>query len=275
MDRNEKIEKYKNFSKNIRRLIIKATYLTERKGVHIGSALSVADFFAVLYGGELKVDSHNPIDICRDRFILSKGHAYLALYASLCLSGFITEKELFDNFMTDGGDFPAHPVKNVGKGIECSSGSLGMGLSFAIGKALNAKKKGLDYQTYVVLGDGECNEGSVWEAFMAAVQFKLNNLVVFIDHNNLQHDGSTSDIMNIHFFNVLEAIGWNVISINGNDIVEIVHALEMRNKKSAFPCAIVGNTLKGKGVSFMEGDNNWHHAHLTREQYEVALDDLK
>lgn len=263
---------YKDFAKSLRRLIIKATYDTGRVGVHLGPALSVADFIAVMYGGKLNVTPSNATDDNRDRFILSKGHAYTALYAALALKGYFTEDTLKENFMTDGGFLPAHPIKNLPVGIECSSGSLGMGLSYAIGKALNAKKKNLGYTTYVVMGDGECDEGSTWEAFMSAVQYQLNNLVVFIDHNHLQHDGNPRDVMNIPFADVLKAWGWEVASIDGNDVDAIVDALDRRS--STKPFAIVGNTIKGKGISFMENDNAWHHAHITEEQFNQCMDEL-
>lgn len=271
----EHIRQYEEFAKKLRRLILTASYDTGKTGVHIGPALSVADFLAVLYGGVLRFSPSDPLNVNRDRLILSKGHAYIALYSALCLAGYMTEKELKENFMTDGGFLPAHPVKNPGKGIECSSGSLGMGLSFAVGKALSAKKKNADYLTYVVLGDGECDEGSVWEAFMSAAQFRLDNLVVFIDHNRLQHDGVTSDVMNIPFTDALKAFRWDVSEIDGNDVAQIAEALEGHPRDCGRPFAIVGNTVKGKGVSFMEGDNAWHHAHLTEEQYNQAMEGLK
>jgi transketolase len=148
-----------------------------------------------------------------------------------------------------------------------------MGLSFAVGKAINAKKKGLSYTTYVALGDGECNEGSVFEAFVSAVQFGLDNLVVFIDHNGYQQDGETKDIMSIPFTKLLNALGCDVEEIDGNSIQEIVQALSHR-KQDGRPFVIVGRTMKGKGVSFMENVNSWHHSTMTEEQYKQALTEL-
>ena len=211
----------------------------------------------------------------RDRFVLSKGHAYTALYSILSLRGFFSKEEYRNNFMTDGGLYPAHPIKQLEKGIECSSGSLGMGLSFAVGKAIAAKKKGLAYKTYVVMGDGECNEGSTFEAFASAAQFKLDNLVVFIDHNGYQQDGTTTDIMDISFLPYLSTLGWDVIEINGNDIEEIDAAFKNRQVNSGKPFAIIGKTVKGKGISFMEGVNSWHHASMNEEQYQQAMNELK
>ena len=177
--------------------------------------------------------------------------------------------------MTDGGLYPAHPIKQLGKGIECSSGSLGMGISFAVGKALAAKKKGLAYKTYVLMGDGECNEGSTFEAFTSAAQFKLDNLVVFIDHNGYQQDGTTKDVMNILFLPMLQSLGWEAVEIDGNNIDEINQAFADRQEGTGKPFAIIGKTVKGKGVSFMEGVNSWHHASLNEEQYVLAMDELK
>lgn len=267
-------EKLESFAKEIRREIIRSSYLTGKVGVHIGPALSSVDFLATVYGLSPTLNPANKDNSNRDRFILSKGHAYLALYATLALSGFFSIDELHENFMTDGGLYPAHPIKQLDKGIECSTGSLGMGLSFAVGKAINAKKKNLSYTTYVVLGDGECNEGSVFEAITSAVQFKLDNLVIFIDHNGYQQDGTTADIMNIPFQNVLTALGCHVCEIDGNSIPEIVQALDSRTQDGK-PFVIVGKTVKGKGVSFMENVNSWHHSSMNEEQYQQALAELK
>ena len=264
----------KQLAKDLRREIIISGYGTAKVGIHYGPALSLADFLAVLYGGFMNVNSSNPIVKDRDRFILSKGPAYTALYSILALRGFYTIAEYHSNFMTDGGLFPAHPIKQLDKGIECSTGSLGMGISFAVGKALNAKKKNLSYTTYVVMGDGECNEGSTYEAFLSAVQYGLDNLVVFVDHNKYQQDGATADIMNIPFLQYFTSLGCNVVSIDGNDIDQIIDALEKRPINGR-PFVIIGNTIKGKGVSFMENVSTWHHASLTEEQYNQAIEELK
>lgn len=264
----------KQLARNLRREIVESSYGTGKVGIHYGPALSLADYLAVLYGGMMNIDPSKATDENRDRFILSKGHAYTALYSVLALRGFFLVEEYHNNFMTDGGIYPAHPIKQLNKGIECSTGSLGMGLSFAVGKALNAKKKGLSYTTYVAMGDGECNEGSTFEAFVSAVQFGLDNLVVFIDHNKYQQDGTTSDVMNIPFVQTLTSIGCNVVDIDGNDTDQIIEALENRPRNGR-PFIIVGNTTKGKGVSFMENVNSWHHASLNEEQYNQAMSELK
>lgn len=264
----------KKLAKDLRREIIASGYRTANVGIHYGPALSLADYLAVLYGGIMNVDSLNPYKENRDRFILSKGHAYIGLYSILALRGFFSIEEYHNNFMTDGGLFPAHPIKQLDKGIECSTGSLGMGISFAVGKALNAKKKGLSYTTYVAMGDGECNEGSTFEAFLSAVQFGLDNLVVFIDHNKYQQDGTTETLMNLHLFQYFTSLGCNVVEIDGNDTDQIIDVLENRPRNSR-PFIIIGNTIKGKGVSFMENVNAWHHATLSEEQYNQAINDLK
>lgn len=269
----DNINRCEAFAKQLRRLIIEEGHRVGRLAIHYGSALSMADILAALYGSVMHYDVKRPDDDSRDRLILSKGHAYPALYAALCLAGFFSEDELMANFMTDGGVFPAHPVKNIAKGIECSSGSLGMGLSFGVGKALAAKKQSKDYMTYVLLGDGECEEGSVLEAMVAAAQLKLDNLVAFIDSNKLQQDGTTAEVMHIDFKSLLQAMGWNVVEIDGNDITEILRALDS-NPRNSKPFAIVGNTIKGKGISFMENDNKWHHGSLNKKQYAQAIEEL-
>lgn len=269
------IEKVRQLAKQLRREIIESSYATGKIGVHIGPALSAADYLAYLYGKQMNVAPDKVYDENRDRFVLSKGHAYTALYSILSLRGFYSQEEYHSNFMTDGGLYPAHPIKQLEKGIECSSGSLGMGLSFAVGKAIAAKKKGMNYKTYVVMGDGECNEGSTFEAFASAAQYKLDNLIVFIDHNGYQQDGTTQDIMNIPFVAILGSLGWDVVEIDGNDVNAIDAAFDNHQEGSGKPFAIVGKTIKGKGVSFMEGVNSWHHASMKEEQYTQAMDELK
>lgn len=269
------IEEVKNLAKQLRREIIESSYATGKIGIHFGPALSCADYLAYLYGKQMNVSSDKVLDDNRDRFVLSKGHAYTALYSILCLRGFFSQEEFRANFMTDGGLYPAHPIKQLDKGIECSSGSLGMGVSFAVGKALAAKKKGLNYKTYVLMGDGECNEGSTFEAFTSAAQFKLDNLVVFIDHNGYQQDGTTKEVMHIPFVEMFKTLGWDVVEIDGNSIDEIDNTFANRKENTGKPFAIIGKTVKGKGVSFMEGVNSWHHASMNEEQFNQAMSELK
>ena len=189
---------------------------------------------------------------------MSKGHACLAYYAALCEIGYITKSEL-KTFEKDGSNLLGHPVANSKLGIDFSNGSLGMGLSLGIGLAISSKKKKLNFNVYVILGDGECNEGSVWEAAMSGAHFNLDNLFAIIDRNNFQQTGTSDEIMSLK--NLKEkwsSFGWNVLEIDGHNISEIVNALSIKLENK--PTAVIANTIKGKGFSFSENDNNWHHA---------------
>ncbi len=263
-----------DFSRRIKVKIVETAHDAGNQGVHIGGALSCADILAVLYGGVMDYNPLKPLDQNRDRLILSKGHDCLGLYAALNVAGFITNEELRTNYLQDDGFLPTHPVKNLEKGIECSSGSLGMGLAFGIGEALAAKMSGRNNRVFVIQGDGECDEGSCWEAFLAARQYKLNNLVLFIDKNGLQSDGATSDIMPIEIAQALRSLDWNVIEVDGHNVEELYKATENALKSKEKPSVIVASTIKGKGVSFMENNNAWHHGHLTEEQYQQAIEEL-
>lgn len=268
------INNMKNLSSRIRKTIIQGAHDAGNQGVHIGGALSMADILAVLYGGTMRYDVKNPTSENRDRLILSKGHDTIGLYAALTEVGFITREELKTNYLQDGGFLPTHPVKYIEKGIECSSGSLGLGLGFGIGEALSFKMKQQDNKVFVIMGDGECDEGSVWEAFIAAKQYKLNNLVLYIDKNGLQSDGLVADIMAIDIATALKALGWNVFEVDGHDIEALYGATQKALASEELPSVIVATTIKGKGVSFMENNNAWHHGHLNQEQYEQALTEL-
>jgi len=264
----------REFAAKIRKCIIETVYNSKRSA-HIGGAMSMADILAVLYGSVMRYSPGEPEDDSRDRFILSKGHCCAGLYAALNILGVISDEELRANYQTDGGFLPAHTVKNPGKGIECTSGSLGMGLSFGIGKALAAKLDDKKYRIFVIAGDGECNEGEIWEAAAAAKQYKLDNLILIIDRNKFQLDGATVEIMDINLVGALKGFGWNVSEIDGHDIETLVAALtEATNSRGDIPYAIVANTVKGKGVSFMENNNAWHHAHISQEQYSAAMEEL-
>lgn len=258
-------------ARKIRENIIKTGHL---KGMaHFGGSLSCADVLSVLYGKQMRYDLKNVKQEDRDRFIISKGHCALALYSTLCEFGFITEEEL-KTFNQNDGDFPTHAVRNLSKGIEISSGSLGMGLSFGIGLALAAKKKKHPNKIYVLMGNGELNEGSVWEGIMFAGHNKLDNLVIIIDDNCMQNDGSSENIICVRNFSErIKTFGWNTIDVDGHNIDEIVKALELY--KDTKPLAIVAHTTKGKGISFMEGIDSWHHSKMTDEQYEQALVELR
>lgn len=260
-------------ARKIRKTILEMTYHAGAAGAHVGGALSCADLLAVLYGEVMRIDAKNPSAEHRDRFILSKGHSSVGHYAALYAAGFLDDEDI-QAFESNGGAFPAHSVKNVDRGIELSSGSLGLGLSFGIGSALAARKKGLDYKVYVLLGNGECNEGSVWEAVMLASQLKLSQLYMIIDDNKQQLDGMSETILRMpDLCGTLRSIGFEACSVNGHSIGELLHTFTESGKQDK-PVAIVMNTMKGKGVSFMENNPMWHHAHLKKEEYEQAMEEI-
>ena len=243
-------------------------------GSHIGSALSIADILGCLYSEILNVFPDEPKANNRDRFILSKGHACLAYYAALCEIGYISKDEL-KTFEKNETNLLGHPVINRKLGIEFSNGSLGMGLSLGIGVAIASKKKKKNFNVYVVIGDGECNEGSVWESAMAAPNLKLDNLYAIIDKNNFQQTGSNQEIMNVDpLKDKWLSFGWHAEELDGHSINDLRNFfLKTNNIKK--PKAIIANTVKGKGFSFSENNNDWHHSVLTKSLYEKAIKELK
>ena len=268
-----KISSIKDFSKKLKKNILDMALHAGSNSAHIGGALSLTDIVACLYSSIIKIDKTNPENEDRDRFILSKGHACLILYSALMEVGIISKNEI-KNFESDNSDLPGHPVINRKKGIEFSNGSLGMGLSVGIGVALALKKKEKKNNVYVSMGDGECNEGSVWEAAMAASNFKINNLVAIIDKNNFQQTGSTDEIMkNKNLKEKWSSFGWNVIEIDGHNIEEIYDSLTINEIKDK-PKLILANTIKGKGLRFAENKNEWHHSILTQKFYDEAIKDI-
>lgn len=262
----------KQLADRIRRVIIETAHGAGNQGVHIGGALSMVEILAVLYGEYDITDYSNPN---RNRVVLSKGHDCLGLYATLNVMGVISDDEIKMNFLQDGGFLPTHPVKNIKKGIECSSGSLGQGISFAVGLALANKIKNITSNVFVIVGDGECNEGSCWEAMMSANQYKLDNLIMIVDRNGFQSDGAVDDIMKVDLLSAISAMGWNVLEVDGHNVDDIYSALRDGMKLHDGPVAIVANTQKGHGVSFMENNNLWHHGHLSEEQYKQAMEEIK
>lgn len=241
---------------------------------HFGGSLSAADILAVLYGGVLNYDPANPTKADRDRFILSKGHSSLVFYCALNVAGYISDEELSANYLKEGGYLLAHPHKNLEKGIECSTGSLGQGLSFGIGQAIALKRSGSAARVYVLLGDGECNEGSCWEAFMSAAHYKLDNIVAIVDCNGFQSDGSTEEIMDVNIAAGVKAMGWHVIEVDGNDTDALEAAFTEAKTTKGMPTAIIAKTVKGKGVSFMENTHVWHHGKMNNKQVQQALNDV-
>ena len=267
------MSKSEEWANSIRLEIIEASHAVGRIGVHIGSALSSADILAVLYADVLKYDANNPLSSNRDYFVLSKGHAYIGYYATLAEAGFFTKEDIKAQFMSDGGWLPVHPVMNLEKGIEFSSGSLGTGMPFAVGKAYALKLDGKPNMVYTLVGDGECDEGSIWEAFVSASNLRLNNLTVIVDKNGMQQDGSTEDILSVDIESMAKACKWNIMAVDGHNHQELRDAFGKRFENN-MPKCIIANTIKGKGVSYMENDNSWHHANMNEKQYNQAMEEL-
>lgn len=241
---------------------------------HIGGSLSIADVVTTLYFHTMHVDPEDPKDPERDRFVLSKGHTSPGLYAALALRGFFPVETL-KLFRSIEGDLSGHPEMNKVPGVDMSTGSLGQGISAAVGMALAGKIDRKAYRVYAVLGDGEIEEGQVWEAFMAAAKYKLDNLCAVIDVNGLQIDGATADVMPSEPLDKkLEAFNWNVITIDGHDFEAIIAAFEAAKAHKGQPTMILAKTTKGKGVSFMENKAAWHGVAPNEEQYVQAHAEL-
>lgn len=244
------------------------------KAGHPGGSLSIAELLAYLYNVEMKVDPKNPKDPNRDRFVLSKGHAAPALYAALSLKGFFPTEDLKTLRKSDSY-LQGHPNMNKIPGVDMSTGSLGQGISAAAGMALAAKLDGKDYRVYTILGDGEIEEGEVWEAAMFASAKGLDNLLVIVDNNNLQIDGTVEEVNSPYpIFEKFEAFGFNTIAIDGNNFDEIEMAVNKAKEFKGKPTAIIAKCVKGKGVSYMENAVNWHGAAPNEELYNVAVREL-
>ncbi len=241
---------------------------------HIGGSLSVADILTTLYFKAMEVDPTQPKAPGRDRLVLSKGHCTPALYATLALRGYFPVEEL-KLFRSIQGHMSGHPDMNHVPGVDMSTGSLGQGISAAVGMALAGKQDSLDYQVYAVLGDGEIEEGQVWEAAMAAAKYHLDNLIALVDVNGLQIDGKTADVMPSEPLDKkFEAFNWNTIRVDGHDISALAQALEQAKANKGKPTAILCDTVKGKGVSFMENNAGWHGKAPNDEQYAQAHAEL-
>ncbi|MFQ7073539.1 MAG: transketolase [Christensenellales bacterium] len=247
------------------------------RGSHIGAIFSVAEIMAVLYTRILRVDPKNPQWENRDRLILSKGHAGASVYAALAERGFFPVEELSTHY-ANGSRLSGHVSHKGVPGVEFSTGSLGHGLSVAAGMALGGKKDNADWRVYCVLGDGECDEGSVWEAALQAHQYKLDNLVAIIDHNRMQSLDFCENTLALEpFGDKWRAFGWNVIETDGNDVDAVEKALRQaqENRGSGRPTVVIAVTTKGKGVSFMENDILWHYRTPQGEEYDAALAELE
>ena len=256
-----------------RLLAVDAVY-TAASG-HPGGSLSCMDMLTALYFNEMKVDPANPQWEDRDRFVLSKGHCSPALYAVLALRGFFQVEQL-KQFRSIEGHMSGHPDMRHVPGVDMSTGSLGQGLSTAVGMAIAGKLRGKEYRCYAICGDGEIAEGQIWEAVMAAAKWKLDNLCLFVDVNGLQIDGSTADVMPTEPLDKkFEAFNWKVIKIDGHDFNQILSALAEARETKDCPTAILAATVKGKGVSFMENAAGWHGKAPNAEQFEIARAELE
>ncbi len=271
MEDREKLE-LQIFAAQIRKGIIESVYAA--KAGHPGGSLSAADVFAYLYGKEMKYDPKNPKMDDRDRFVLSKGHCAPGLYSALAYKGFFPVEDLktlrhIDSYLQ------GHPNMNLVPGVDMSTGSLGQGISAAAGMAKAAKYLNKDIRVYTLLGDGEIEEGEVWEAMMFASQYKLDNLCIIIDANGLQIDGACKDIMSAEPIDKkVEAFGFECTVIDGNDFDQLEHAFE-KFHESDKPFAIIMKTIKGLGVSYMENAVSWHGKAPNDEEYEIAMEELK
>lgn len=263
-------------SKKIRRDIVEMTFKSGTTGAHIGGSLSCVEILTILYYSFLRYDKKKMNHEMRDRFIFSKGHAAMALYSVLYRFGIMSEEE-FNTFKVNGSFIASHPHMDEKMGIEFSSGSLGIGLSQAVGTALALRiKSNTTSKVYVFQGDGECDEGSVWEAAMSAAHFKLNNIILIIDRNNLQLDGPTESVMSLGNFSAKwESFGWNVVEADGHDSKQLYDAfVRVENISNSRPTVLIAHTVKGKGLSFVENQAQWHVNMLPKKLYEMALAEL-
>lgn len=268
MDTNELFQ----ISKKIRNGILEAVY--SNKSGHPGGSLSIADILTVLYFREMNIDPQNPKDENRDRLVLSKGHCAPALYSALANRGYFDVEEL-RTFRNIEGRLQGHPDMNKIPGVDMTTGSLGQGLSVANGMAIAGKLNKKDYRVYCILGDGEIEEGQVWEAAMSSNKYKLDNLCVIIDNNNLQIDGTIEEVMSSYPIDEkFKSFGFEIIKIDGHDIEEIIKAFEVARNIKNKPTCIIAKTIKGKGISFMENKVEWHGKAPNEEQYNLAKEEL-
>lgn len=266
------VKDLKRYSTILRKHIIEEVFSSQSG--HPGGSLSCADILTVLYFKEMRVDPKNPKWEDRDRFVLSKGHCSPALYAALAERGFFPKEELV-KFRKIDSFLEGHPSMKYVPGVDMSTGSLGQGISTAVGMAIAGKLDKKDYNVFAILGDGEIQEGQVWEAFMSAAHYKLDNLIAFLDHNGLQIDGKISDVMSPEPVDEkIKAFGWHVIVIDGHDFEQIINAIDEAKKTKGKPTMIIAETVKGKGVSFMENQAGWHGSAPNKEQRDIAIAEL-
>jgi transketolase len=265
-------EQLKKMAAHLRGTVI--TMCHESKSAHLGSSLSCLDILTAAYWHVLKIDPKNPKDPLRDRFILSKGHAAMALYATLSNRGYFPVEEL-KTYNQDNGRLAEHPPANILPGVEAATGSLGHGLPIGIGMAVAGRIKNQQYRVYALLSDGENNEGSVWEAAMFASAQKLDNLCVIVDYNKWQATARSNEtLMLAPLADKWRAFGWDAHEIDGHDIGEVARRMQNISNGSGKPVALIAHTIKGKGVSFMEDDNNWHYRAPTADEVVKAHKEL-
>ena len=271
--KNTSISKLKQIAIELRKSAI--TMIYEAQSGHPGGSLSAADIVTALYFKEMNIDPANPKWEDRDRFGLSKGHVCPILYAALGKLGYFP-KEYLHKLRQEGSILQGHPDMKKCPGIDISTGSLGQGLSCAVGMAIAGKRDNRDYRVFAMVGDGECDEGQIWEAVMAGYKYKLDNLIVFVDNNKLQLDGTCDEIMpNIDLGKRFEAFGYEVFYIDGHNMEEIVATLDkIRASNNNLPKAIIADTIKGRGVSFMENQLGWHGVAPNDEEYKQAMEEL-
>lgn len=268
MDVSEKnAQRLREMSKRMRLLGLEMALQSGNNGSHIGGSFSAIEILAVLYGEVLNIDIEDPFNMNRDRFIPSKNHCVLAHIPALVEKGFITKEEALE-FQKDGGRLTGYP-KRPEIGLEYSGGSLGMAISVGIGLALAAKEQKRRNKIYILMGDGELNEGSVWEAFMSAAHYKLDNLTVVIDRNHLSYDGDTEEIMGVESLSCkLAGFNWHVTECDGHNTMDLLKAFSEISDRE--PHVIIADTVKGKGISFAENRPEWHHHRLSQSEYEKA-----
>lgn len=266
----EKRQELELLANNIRIDIVKAAFAAGDNGCHLGGCLSLAEVLAVLYSNYVHLNTSDIEN--RDRVIMSKGHGALTLYSILHQKGLVTDEEL-DTFEHNGSEYTAHAHRNLEKGIEYTGGSLGLGMTFATGVAYACKMKGLNNHVYCILGDGELNEGVIWESLMFAAQKKLSNLTVIVDYNHLQIGGHVEDIIDMSpLSDKMKAFGYHVQVVNGHDVDELNKAFSSLSDER--PNAIIAETVKGKGVSFAEDKYKWHYGVMTETRFNKAMNEL-
>ena len=269
---DEMIHDLKVTANNIRKSVIEEVY--SASSGHPGGSLSAADILTVLYFNQMNIDPKDPKNENRDRFVLSKGHASPVLYAALAERGFFDKEEL-KSFRKLGSMLQGHPDMKGVPGVDMSTGSLGQGLSAANGMALASKLDSKGYRVYALLGDGEIQEGQIWEAAMTSCHYKLDNLCVIVDNNNLQIDGSVDNVMNVYPIDEkFRSFGFEVFTVDGNNIDELITIFEKAKTVKGKPTAIVAKTIKGKGVSYMENQAGWHGKAPKEDEYKTAMEDL-